>query len=332
MASEYTTHYNLDLYTDTDKPNLRDQYNGAMNKIDSQLNTLSNNIVVVTEAANQAKEKADAASDSAAANAQSISTLQNTVSGIDTAYKAADSSITDSYKAADTKLSSDITDAYKAADTKLSSDITSAYKAADTKLSTDITAAYKAADSAIETAYKAADSTLAAHFPITTNDIAAGAVTRDKLDAQALSSLIKGITIRRFDSKNSNADNTGLIVPNNNCWLAGYYLPELTMLVITRFESNTGQSVGGFTDATQPGPDKASEFKLPDYVPHTTDVVYLNSIGMCYNSTSDFLNWTGVGLTRDGHVGVNTKIYSTDNKAIAMAGNAVAFLRAFGAA
>jgi lysophospholipase L1-like esterase len=63
MASEYTTNFNLDLYTDTDKPNLRDQYNGAMHKIDSQLNTLSNNFVVVTEAANQAKEKADAASD-----------------------------------------------------------------------------------------------------------------------------------------------------------------------------------------------------------------------------------------------------------------------------
>ena len=59
MASEYTEHYNLDLYTDTDKPNLRDQYNGAMNKIDSQLNTLSNNLVIVTDAANQAKDKAN---------------------------------------------------------------------------------------------------------------------------------------------------------------------------------------------------------------------------------------------------------------------------------
>ena len=309
MASEYTEHYNLDLYTDTDKPNLRDQYNGAINKIDSQLNTFSNNLVIVTNAANQAKEQAKAASDSASANAQSISTLHNTVSGIDMAYKAAD-----------TKLSSDITAAYNAADTKLSSDITAAYKAADTKLSSDITAAYKAADS-----------TLAAHFPIKSADIAAGAITRDKLDAQALSSLIQGIVIRKFDSKNSNADNTGLVVPNSNCWLAGYYLPELTMLVITKFESNAGQSVGSFTDEAQ-GPEKASEFKLPDYVPHTTAVVYLNSIEVCYNSSSDFLTWTGIGLTRDGHVGVNSKILSTDNKAIAMAGNAVAFLRAFGAA
>ena len=160
MANAYTSNYKLDLYTDNDKPNLRDQYNGAMNKIDSQFTTVSNNIVVAIEAANQAKEKADAASDSAATNAQSITTLNNTVSGIDKAYKAADSSIIDAYKAADAKLSSDITSAYKAAD----SDIETAYKAADAKLSSDITSAYKSADSKIETAYKAADTALGARI------------------------------------------------------------------------------------------------------------------------------------------------------------------------
>ena len=314
MATEYTTHYNLDLYTDTDKPNLRDQYNGAMNKIDSQLNTLSNNFVVVTEAANQAKEKADAASDSASANAQSISTLQNTVSGIDTAYKAADSSITDAYKAADTKLSSDITAAYKAADTKLSSDITAAYTAADTNLSSDITAAYKAADS-----------TLAAHFPINSADIAAGAITRDKLDAQALESIIKGITIRRFDSADSTADNTGLVVPNDN-HLAGFYIPELTMLVITGFESRYGQAIGAFRDSS------ATEFKLPSYVPNPTTNVQVNAIGIVYASGTDFKTWTGIGITKAGYVGVSSAINSADNTAVAMAGNAVIFLRAYGAA
>ena len=32
--TQYTPNYNLDLYEDTDKPNLRDQYNSAMGKID----------------------------------------------------------------------------------------------------------------------------------------------------------------------------------------------------------------------------------------------------------------------------------------------------------
>jgi lysophospholipase L1-like esterase len=59
MASEYTPNYNLDLYTDNDKPNLRDQYNGAITKIDAQLHEFSNNLVIVTEAANQAKDKAN---------------------------------------------------------------------------------------------------------------------------------------------------------------------------------------------------------------------------------------------------------------------------------
>ena len=313
MATEYTTHYNLDLYADTDKPNLRDQYNGAMNKIDSQLNTLSNNIVISTETANQAKEQAKAASNSASANAQSISTLQTTVSGIDTASKAADSSITDAYKTADTKLSSDITAAYKAADTKLSTDITSAYMSADTKLSSDITAAYTAADS-----------TLAAHFPIKSADIQAGAITRDKLDAQALASLIKGITIRHFDSKDSSADNTGLVVPNSDVRLSGFYLPELTMLVINVFHVPAGAPVQSFFSDT-------TSFRLPSYVPHTTaNNILINGIGVRSNSSTDFVSFTGIGINKDGYIGTNSGV--TSDYGFDMAGSAVVFLRAYGVA
>ena len=42
MASEYTPNYNLDKYVGTDKPNLRDQYNSAMDKIDSQFVVIEN--------------------------------------------------------------------------------------------------------------------------------------------------------------------------------------------------------------------------------------------------------------------------------------------------
>lgn len=37
MAAEYTPNYDLDLYASADKPNLRDQYNAAMGKIDTQM-------------------------------------------------------------------------------------------------------------------------------------------------------------------------------------------------------------------------------------------------------------------------------------------------------
>lgn len=42
MASEYTPNYNLDKYVGTDKPNLRDQYNSAMDKIDAQFVVIEN--------------------------------------------------------------------------------------------------------------------------------------------------------------------------------------------------------------------------------------------------------------------------------------------------
>ena len=324
MASEYTPNYNLDLYADNDKPNLRDQYNGAITKIDTQLHEFSNNMVIVTDAANQARDKAATAQSTADANTKTISTLNTTVTEVDSAYKAAD-----------TKLSSDLTAAYKAAD----DGVTSAYKAADNA----INSAYKAADDAITSAYKAADATISnayaqadanlnntltnlinAHFPIKSGDIQAGAITRDKLDAQALESLIKGITIRHFDSKDSSADNTGLVVPNSDVWLAGFYLPELTMLVITGFHVSAGTGVQSFFNAT-------TSFRLPSYVPHTTaNNIKLNGIGVKSNSSSDFVSWTGIGMNKDGYIGTNSGVSS--DYSLDMAGNAVVFLRAYGVA
>ena len=302
MASEYTPNYNLDLYADNDKPNLRDQYNGAITKIDVQLHEFSNNLVVVTEAANQAKDKAS------------------------TAQAAAD---------ANTTVTAQIDSAYKTADTKLSSDLTGAYKAADDA----VTSAYKAADDAVTSAYKTADTNLNntltklindnvagvnSHFPIKSGDIQAGAITRDKLDAQALESLIKGITIRHFDNKDSSADNTGLVVPNSDVRLAGFYLPELTMLVITAFHVSAGTVVQSFFNAT-------TSFRLPSYVPHTTaNNIFLNAIGVKYNSSSDFVSWTGIGMNKDGYIGTNSGIAS--DYALDMAGSAVVFLRAYGVA
>lgn len=44
MATEYTPNYNLDLYASADKPNLRDQYNAAMGKIDRQMKKSANDV------------------------------------------------------------------------------------------------------------------------------------------------------------------------------------------------------------------------------------------------------------------------------------------------
>ena len=298
MASEYTPNYNLDLYADSDKPNLRDQYNGAITKIDAQLHEFSNNMVIVTDAANQARDKAGTAQSAADANTNSISTLNTTVTEIDSAYKVAD-----------TKLSSDLTDAYKAAD----NDVISAYMNADKNLNDTLTNLIN--DNV---------STINAHFPIKSDDIQAGAITRDKLDAQALESLIKGITIRHFDSKDSSADNVGMVVPNSDVRLSGFYLPELTMLVINIFHVPAGTTVQSFFNAT-------TSFRLPSYVPHTTaNNIMLNAIGIKSNSSNDFVSWTGIGINKDGYIGTNSGVSS--DYGFVMAGNAVVFLRAYGVA
>lgn len=315
MANEYTPNYNLDLYTDNDKPNLRDQYNGAITKIDTQLHEFSNNMVIITDSANQAREKAAAAQAAAEANTKSISTLNTTVTEMDSAYKAADE-----------KLSSDITGAYKAADTE----IVNSYKAADT----EIVNGYKAADTEIVNGYKSADTsmnnslmeTINSHFPIKSGDIQAGAITRDKLDAQALESLMRGTVIRHFDNKDSNADNEGLVVPNNDCQLAGYYLPELTMLVITKLNVNYGTEIKCHVT------NETTGFRLPNYVPHVTaGFVNMGGIAIKYSSSNDFVGWTGIGINKNGYVGVNSE-FNDSNIGISLAGSAIEFLRAYGVA
>ena len=44
MATEYTPNYNLDLYASADKPNLRDQYNVAMGKVDAQMKKTADDV------------------------------------------------------------------------------------------------------------------------------------------------------------------------------------------------------------------------------------------------------------------------------------------------
>ena len=98
------------------------------------------------------------------------------------------------------------------------------------------------------------------------------------------------------------------------------------MLVITEFTTDYGQPIRSFRTSN------ATEFKLPSYVPNITANVQVNTIGIVYASGTDFKTWTGIGITRNGYVGVSSAITSDANTAVAMAGSAVIFLRAYGAA
>ena len=109
MATEYTPNYNLDLYASADKPNLRDQYNAAMGKIDTQM-----------------KKSADAVTN-ANANVLTLQTqvteAQKDISALESTVETHGTQITDVQKTADDALSLAKTNEGDIADTQ--ADVTS---------------------------------------------------------------------------------------------------------------------------------------------------------------------------------------------------------------
>ena len=128
MATEYTPNYNLDLYASADKPNLRDQYNAAMGKIDTQM-----------------KKSADDVTN-ANANVLTLQTqmteAQKDISALESTVETHGTQITDVRKTADDALSlaktneSDIADT-QADVTSLTGRVTAVERTAD-KNKTDI--------------------------------------------------------------------------------------------------------------------------------------------------------------------------------------------------
>lgn len=109
MATEYTPNYNLDLYASADKPNLRDQYNAAMGKIDTQM-----------------KKSADDVTN-ANANVLTLQTqvteAQKDISALESTVETHGTQITDVKKTADDALSLAKTNESDIADTQ--ADVTS---------------------------------------------------------------------------------------------------------------------------------------------------------------------------------------------------------------
>lgn len=109
MATEYTPNYNLDLYASADKPNLRDQYNAAMGKIDTQMKKSANDVT------------------NANANVLTLQTqmteAQKDISALESTVKTHGTQITDVQKTANDALSLAKTNESGIADTQ--SDVTS---------------------------------------------------------------------------------------------------------------------------------------------------------------------------------------------------------------
>lgn len=91
MATEYTTNYNLDLYASADKPNLRDQYNAAMGKIDAELKnqhddnvSANNNIGTLQTQVRNAEIDIDTLQTQQGSTSSALEQLTETVNGFET--------------------------------------------------------------------------------------------------------------------------------------------------------------------------------------------------------------------------------------------------------
>lgn len=171
---------------------------------------------------------------------------------------------------------------------------------------TNETANRTSADSKLDTAIKKeasdrteADATLETSltslingkFPVLSNNVADGAITAPKLAQSAIKSILQGFTVHWFDSSNPNADNTGLVVPSSNTILAGLYIEELTLLIITRCSgSDTWLS-------------DSNTIKLPDYVPSVTSNVNCGDFTyQVWTSSDDFVSWSSMFLYPNGYL------------------------------
>lgn len=299
MASEYTPNYNLDLYVSTDKPNLRDQYNGAMGKIDKALLDANNKVV---DYGNQVANLSTR-----------VENVETTVGGLDGRITANTEQIAAVKSTAD-GAAANATAAKTTADSALSLAQTNEH---DISLAeTRITELEKVP---ADVQANAGEITRIKNmFPVTTANIADAAVTAQKIDRTAANAILQGLTIRYFDSHESNADNAGMVVPEG-AQLAGFYIPELYILVITRCASTAG---------TNMGTNDAPTMILPSYVPTVTEKVYgAGCSWMKWTNDTDFAGWSGLTLTI-GNRGIAPNT-SESSQAGDMCGSLVFYLRPF---
>lgn len=299
MASEYTPNYNLDLYVSTDKPNLRDQYNGAMGKIDKALLDANNKVV---DYGNQVANLSTR-----------VENVETTVGGLDGRITANTEQIAAVKSTAD-GAAANATAAKTTADSALSLAKTNEH---DISLAeTRITELEKVP---ADVQANAGEITRIKNmFPVTTANIADAAVTAQKIDRTAANAILQGLTIRYFDSHESNADNQGMVVPDG-AQLAGFYIPELYILVITRCASTEGTDIGN---------NDAPVMILPSYVPTVTEKVFGPGYSWIkWTNDNSFAGWSGLTLTV-GNRGIAPNT-SESSQAGDMCGSVVFYLRPF---
>lgn len=216
-ATNETANYKLPLFTDNDQPTWLGDFNGAMSKIDADMNTVGANASTALSAANNAVNR--------------VGQVETTIAGVQSAANKAYSLSTANEKDIDTL---------------------------DAKVAQ-----------------------LETKFPVTSSSLSNGAVTAAKLDKTAIAAMWSGLTVKRFSSTNTSADNSGMVVPSGGR-LEGFYIVEMGILVLN---SMTNKYAG----------DNSAKFTLPNYVPNfATTGKLADACVVVHNSTNDFVNWTSL--------------------------------------
>ena len=83
MTGKSTTNYQLPTYADTDAPDLTGAYNQAMDKIDTQMKTNSDEAASATSEAGTAKSTANSALETANGNKAEITALKGRVANLE---------------------------------------------------------------------------------------------------------------------------------------------------------------------------------------------------------------------------------------------------------
>lgn len=170
------------------------------------------------------------------------------------------------------------------------------------------------ADSDLEKSLTSLTSLVNSKFPVPSSEIEDGAITAPKLAQSAIASVLQGLTIRRFDSSDSSADNDGLVVPSSNTVLAGFYVEELALLVITR--------CGG----SDSWPNDSNTIKLPNYVPSVTSTVNCGDFTyMVWGNSNNFMDWSSMMLYPNGYLRPKSSVTSSH----VLPGSVIVYLRPY---
>lgn len=285
-----TPNYNLDKYEETDIPNLMDQYNASMDKIDTAMKGVENQAVNGYSVANEAKQQATEAQQAAtAAQTNASEALQQVATKAQINHASADAT----YGAASDTMYGHVK-LYTAKGANVDGSmtqaaITEALGSVVTKVNTD-----DIYDNAV-----------------TTDKIADGAITAPKLDESAITSLLSGMKIRFFSTGDQSLDNAGMSVPAGVV-LAGFYIEDLQLLVISTLVS---RKVSVPVD---------SNIILPSYI-RPANNLSINGALLIYTDSSNYETWTGFSIDTNGQIKPNTAIAS--NMSSTLFGTAIFCLR-----